>query len=534
MRRAENLQQAAAPLNNYQFDFELGPGLSKPQSTGSLRDQKKQPTNTSSQAPGGWSASSSGLGPSQTQRSDQSFEFLSQSQPGASKPNLYGSGMPSQSKPTGLASTHEFLGRPNAGGVTSTGTGDGFYSNSKSVAGNLYGTGGVFGQPQSKGVDLTGRSWGQIPTSKSVTGIPGIATSSKEDVFGDLLGGALGRSSGPLKQQNSAPSGLHGVGNLKSSLPESRAETAKKTPAPPAVSSGRSSFSYTAMFNNPPPAKQASPEPFSMGAKSQSKVDPFAGLSFSKPSSGPIGASGPKTDPFAPSVDPFVFASNSQTKAQPQSSRAPSSRPAASGIDQFSTLFGSGKSSVSRAREDPLEAMLSSSQAPSIAKASDPVHDGWGEVFGAAAHSNSFENEGVTTELEGLGPPPAGVTGSAAYQKGNTFYKEGQFPNAIKWLSWAMELLQKEGVNNATLSEVITCRVSCYKEIGEYKKALADCTMACEMDEGSVEKLMQRAHLYESMEKYKLSVSDLKKVLKIEPGHRMATLTLNRLIKMLD
>ncbi len=57
---------------------------------------------------------------------------------------------------------------------------------------------------------------------------------------------------------------------------------------------------------------------------------------------------------------------------------------------------------------------------------------------------------------------------------------------------------------------------------------------ACEMDEGSVEKLMQRAHLYESMEKYKLSVSDLKKVLKIEPGHRMATLTLNRLIKMLD
>jgi hypothetical protein len=54
------------------------------------------------------------------------------------------------------------------------------------------------------------------------------------------------------------------------------------------------------------------------------------------------------------------------------------------------------------------------------------------------------------------------------------------------------------------------------------------------MDEGSVEKLMQRAHLYESMEKYKLSVSDLKKVLKIEPGHRMATLTLNRLSKMLD
>jgi len=82
----------------------------------------------------------------------------------------------------------------------------------------------------------------------------------------------------------------------------------------------------------------------------------------------------------------------------------------------------------------------------------------------------------VTTELEGLGPPPMGVTGIAAYQKGNSFYKEGQFPNAIKWLSWALELLQKEGGNKDTVSDVITCRVSCYKEIGEYKKALADCT----------------------------------------------------------
>lgn len=368
MRRAENLQQAAAPLNNYQFDFELGPGLSKPQSTGSLRDQKKQPTNTSSQAPGGWSASSSGLGPSQTQRSDQSFEFLSQSQPGASKPNLYGSGMPSQSKPTGLASTHEFLGRPNAGGVTSTGTGDGFYSNSKSVASNLYGTGGVFGQPQpqSKGVDLTGRSWGQIPTSKSAPGITGRAPLSKEDAFGDLLGGALGRPSGPLNQQTSASSGLHGVGKLKSSLPERHTETARQTPAAHAASSGRSSFAYTSMFNNPTPVGKPSPEPFSMG--SQSKVDPFADLSFSKPSSAPIGASGPKVDPLASSGDPFVFASKMQTKTVPQSSRAASSRPAAfgrdasGGVDQFSPVFGSGRSSVSRAHEDPLESMLSRSQ----------------------------------------------------------------------------------------------------------------------------------------------------------------------------
>jgi hypothetical protein len=59
--------------------------------------------------------------------------------------------------------------------------------------------------------------------------------------------------------------------------------------------------------------------------------------------------------------------------------------------------------------------MFSSSHAPSIAKSSDPIHDGSGEVFGATTNNNFFENEGVTTELESLHPPPTGVTGNATY-----------------------------------------------------------------------------------------------------------------------
>jgi len=70
---------------------------------------------------------------------------------------------------------------------------------------------------------------------------------------------------------------------------------------------------------------------------------------------------------------------------------------------------------VSRAHEDLFEAMLSSFQTPSIAKVNDLVHDGWGEVFGAVTNNNSFENEDVTIELEGLGVLPAIVIGSATY-----------------------------------------------------------------------------------------------------------------------
>lgn len=56
---------------------------------------------------------------------------------------------------------------------------------------------------------------------------------------------------------------------------------------------------------------------------------------------------------------------------------------------------------------------------------------------------------------------------------------------------------------------------------------------ACDLKPGSVELLMQRAHLYESCEKIKLGIADLREVLKIQPGHRLASQTLARLEKML-
>jgi hypothetical protein len=53
------------------------------------------------------------------------------------------------------------------------------------------------------------------------------------------------------------------------------------------------------------------------------------------------------------------------------------------------------------------------------------------------------------------------------------------------------------------------------------------------MKPGCVELLMQRAHLYESCEKIKLGIADLREVLKIEPSHRLASQTVARLEKML-
>jgi hypothetical protein len=76
----------------------------------------------------------------------------------------------------------------------------------------------------------------------------------------------------------------------------------------------------------------------------------------------------------------------------------------------------------------------------------------------------------TTTELEGLPPPPSGLTVSAAKSKWMDSYKGGQYADAIKWLSWAVVLIEKSG-RSADIVEVLSSRVSSYKEVGEYKKA---------------------------------------------------------------
>lgn len=55
-----------------------------------------------------------------------------------------------------------------------------------------------------------------------------------------------------------------------------------------------------------------------------------------------------------------------------------------------------------------------------------------------------------------------------------------------------------------------------------------------ENDGKNVAVLLQRALLYESIEKYRLGAEDLRMVLKIDPGNRLAKSTIHRLNKLAD
>ncbi|KAI7981071.1 hypothetical protein LOK49_Contig74G00012 [Camellia lanceoleosa] len=82
--------------------------------------------------------------------------------------------------------------------------------------------------------------------------------------------------------------------------------------------------------------------------------------------------------------------------------------------------------------------------------------------------------------LKGFQTPLAGVSASAAKNKGMDNYKQGKYADATKWLSWAVILLEKTG-DGVTSMKVLFSRASCYKEVGEYKKAVVDCTKYCHL-----------------------------------------------------
>ncbi|XP_071730581.1 uncharacterized protein [Rutidosis leptorrhynchoides] len=440
-------------------------------------------------------------------------------------------------------------------------------------------SGGSLNGPTSMVGDITGRSWASSAPQRSSTNI-GIANKNA-NLFSDLLGSNLGASKGnssnvPLKNVGSGSSGM---GNKNAYSMGGMADTFLKTGN--GVNSGASSswgssqgignyntsgYGSNGKSQNIGAPMMKSSSVGGVGGGMSSNKDPFGSLVdfSSKPAAGM--KSGSKTTEPKTSVNhqnaskssKNAFSSNtnftssgagSQSKfddfgfggmpSQPtppvQSSRGNvGSIGSQSKLDDFG--FGGMQSQppVQSSGGNDFDVLFSSSSTGNGSKGLDNTVN---QQF-AGAEDWGFESDiggggdvGGTTELEGLPPPPAGVTSSSAKNKGMDNYKAGQYPDAIKWLSWAVILLEKSGDNAGTM-EVLSSRASCYKEVGEYKKAVADCSKVLEQDGKNVSVLVQRALLYESMEKYKLGAEDLRTVMNIDPANRVARSTIHRLTKL--
>ncbi|KAL6503368.1 hypothetical protein OROGR_025291 [Orobanche gracilis] len=406
---------------------------------------------------------------------------------------------------------------------------------------------GSLSGPTSMVGDIFGKSWNSsAPSSSSASGI-GIVNSKNPNLFGDLLSSAIGqnKSSDNVPLKNSAPiaSGTtFPMGDMSNSLPKTG-------------NSGINVGNFGGNYN-----KNSSHVGGNVNLGGNSTVNSNLGSSFVKNMtvSGVVGGGmGSIEDPFGSLLDfgskPSVCM-NSTSKGSVENdfgslsfedSRNTTSKtngsPLPSSPGDFGFFNNSSNSQSQPSKQSPdtndFDALFSSPEGFTSNKVSE--ESDW------KINPNFVGGNDTVTELEGLPPPPAGISASVAKSKGMDNYKQGQFSDAIKWLSWAVILLEKAGDDDGTV-EVLSSRSSCYKEVGEYKKAVADCTkgtkkmfescsyvvQVLERDGKNTTVLVQRALLYESMEKYNLGAEDLRTVMNIDPGNRIARSTIHRLIKM--
>ncbi|XP_022760598.1 uncharacterized protein LOC111306879 [Durio zibethinus] len=420
--------------------------------------------------------------------------------------------------------------------------------------------------PTSMVGDIFGKGWASSgPSGGNSSGV-GIVNNSP-NLFGDLVSSALGQgksnsnSNVPLKNSNptsnSSIRSPYSMGNLADSLPKSSGNWG--TYGGYNNTSGLSNINVN--VNNSKSQNLGGPSMKSMaggaggvGSGIGLKKDPFSSLvDFSSKPSGSLNSGSNKGNKANVTDDGF---GDFQNASIPTTTTFPSSGFGSSNNDFMGSNMASGlnmddfgmpaknvvsqsQPSVQSSGGDPLDMFFSSSSA-SAGVATQASGGGGGQQFSGVddwgldsefGGAGGTDGGGSTTELEGLPPPPAGVTASSAKNKGIDNQKQGQYADAIKWLSWAVILFEKTD-DKAGIMEVLSCRASCYKEVGEYKKAVADCSKVLEHDDTNVSVLVQRALLYESMEKYKLGAEDLRTVLKIDPGNRIARSTVHRLAKM--
>lgn len=445
--------------------------------------------------------------------------------------------------------------------------------------------GGSLNGPTSMVGDITGRSWASMaPQQPSTTASTNIGIANKNpNLFSDLLGSNLGSGKGnssnvPLKNvapvsSQSASKSAYSMGGMADSLPKSSNTVNSGGGSGSSQGFGNYNTSgYGSKNQNFGGPSLKSSTVSGIGGGMSSNKDPFGSLVdfSSKPAAGmkagnktPSKTSGddafgsfqnaskPSTNAFPsntsftgsgttsePKLDDFGFVGmQNQPPVQSSGGNFFQSNTSFTGSQSKMDDFGFGgvqnQPPVQKSAGNDFDVLFASSSS-SAGKGSENVIN---QQF-AGAEDWGFESEigggggdGETTELEGLPPPPAGVTSSSAKNKGMDNYKAGQYPDAIKWLSWAVILLEKAGDNAGTM-EVLSSRASCYKEVGEYKKAVADCSKVLEQDGKNVSVLVQRALLYESMEKYKLGAEDLRTVMNIDPGNRVARSTIHRLTKL--
>jgi len=116
-----------------------------------------------------------------------------------------------------------------------------------------------------------------------------------------------------------------------------------------------------------------------------------------------------------------------------------------------------------------------------------------------------------------------------AKEEGNVMFRESKYETAIAKYTKAVELATSEEEKAVYYSN----RATCQAQLQNHQAVVDDCTSSINI-KPSVKALIRRGLAYESLEKYKLGLEDMRMVLEMDPSARVASETIHRLTRAIN
>ncbi|KAK8805783.1 hypothetical protein WA158_002439 [Blastocystis sp. Blastoise] len=143
-----------------------------------------------------------------------------------------------------------------------------------------------------------------------------------------------------------------------------------------------------------------------------------------------------------------------------------------------------------------------------------------------------FPNDATLLDLLKTAKPKAdeqkvaalsGMSPSERYkEEGNTFFKQSKFPDAIASYTKAINSMDTSDDLSDLAISCFNNRAACNQQLGNYESVVSDCTRVLEQDPKNMKALLRRGLAFESLERYRSALEDIRNVLLQNPNVQMA------------
>jgi tetratricopeptide (TPR) repeat protein len=116
-----------------------------------------------------------------------------------------------------------------------------------------------------------------------------------------------------------------------------------------------------------------------------------------------------------------------------------------------------------------------------------------------------------------------------AKAEGNKLFVNGLYEEALSKYAFALELVQELPESIELRSICYLNRGVCFLKLGKCEETIKECTKALELNPTYNKALVRRAEAHEKLEHFEDAVTDLKKILELDPSNDQARKGIRRL-----